>query len=341
MTRWHQARQLFGLSRRRNAQVHPSERETGRDPKSPRRRGSIAADPRRSDEDVRGCAVDPPHRKRRVARSLCIASGKGGTGKSSISASLASLFARRGRTLLMDGDLGCANAHILQNVHPKHSFADVIAGELGVAEIVTPCESGVDLLAGGSGLARLAGLKSFELEMIGRGLSSLEGHYDHLVVDSAAGLSRQTVAFAVACDATVVVTTPDVTAMTDAYAFIKVFVRQCEAQGLDRPMPLLVVNRVGSPAEAEIVAKRLQEVVYKFLGRRIELVGHLPEDQAVFRSSQRRKTVIDDEPDAEVSHALHALSNSVLSRLFSVGGKRRNASSAGQRLVQGVTGKSA
>ena len=333
MTRWDQARQLFGLSRRQNAPVRPRQRSSAGAPSS-----APNAAPVRIRQPRTPSASPAPTRR---ARSLCIASGKGGTGKSSISASLATLFVRRGRTLLMDGDLGCANAHILQNVHPKHSFADVIAGELGVPEIVTPCESGVDLLAGGSGLARLAGLKSYELEMIGRGLDALEPHYDHLVVDSAAGLSRQTVAFAVACDATVVVTTPDVTAMTDAYAFIKVFVRQCEAQGVDRPMPYLVVNRVESATEAEIVSRRLQEVVHKYLGRKVELIGHLPEDRALFRASQRRKTVVDDEPESEVSRALHTLSNSVLSRLAAVGGKKADTRSVGQRLAEGVTGKSA
>lgn len=284
-------------------------------------------------------------RSAKTAKSVCIASGKGGTGKSSISASLAALFVRRGPTLLLDGDLGCANAHILQDVHPRQSFADVIAGEVGVADIVTSCKNGVDLLAGGSGLARLAGLKTFELEMIGRGLDALEPHYEHLVVDSAAGLSRQTVAFAVACDATVIVTTPDVTAMTDAYAFIKVFVRQCEAQGIERPMPFLVVNRASSPEEALSVARRLEEVVYKFLGRKIELIGELPEDRAVFRASQRRKTVVEDEPEAEVSRALQTLSNGILSRLARVNGRSREGlgsdraqgQSVGQRLADGAT----
>ncbi len=346
MTRWDQARQLFGLSRRRQTPVRQEQRPSsaGRDSVS----SAASASGRRTapaPQDGKQPAPPPVAQARRVARSICVASGKGGTGKSSISAALATLFARRGRTLLMDGDLGCANAHILQDVHPQHSFADVIAGEVGLEDIVTPCKNGVDLLAGGSGLARLAGLKSFELEMIGRGLDALEPHYDHLVVDSAAGLSRQTVAFAVACDATIVVTTPDVTAMTDAYAFLKVFVRQCEAQGIERPMPYLVVNRASSPIEAASVAKRLEEVVFKFLGRRIELIGELPEDRAVFRASQRRKTVVDDEPESEISRALQTLSNSVLSRLARVevtsrAGLRANgqpfAQGTGQRLARGA-----
>lgn len=355
MTRWEQARQLFGLGRRGRGSGHQSQRGQLRsgahqdtwlrslpDVRSVPDVTAPSADPRQGRSQSGAAAGAKPHgagSSQKRARSLCIASGKGGTGKSSISATMATLFARRGPTLLMDGDLGCANAHILQDAKPEHSFADVISGEVGVPEIVTSCRNGVDLLAGGSGLARLAGLKTFELEMIGRGLERLEPLYQHLVIDSAAGLSRQTVAFAVACDAAVVVTTPDITAMTDAYAFLKVFVRQCEAQGIDRPMPYLVVNRATNAAEAEGVARRLEEVVLKFLGRKIELIGVLPEDRAVFRASQRRRSVVEAEPEAEISRALQTLSNSILSRMSRVDGTRSKRRGVGRALAEGATGK--
>ncbi|MEM9380862.1 MAG: P-loop NTPase [Planctomycetota bacterium] len=337
MTRWDQARELLRLGRRRPAngvEGGPFEaRAADEGARAPGGLGAIRSLGARARKAVRAAPVAnddtgavPDAGPR--ARSVCIASGKGGTGKSSVSASLATLFSRRGRTLLLDADLGCANAHILQDVHPEHSFADVIAGDRGVADIVTPCRKGLDLLPGGSGFARLAGLRTYELEMIGRGLARLEPEYEYLVVDSAAGLSRQTVAFAAACDLTVLVTTPDVTAMTDAYAFLKVFVRQCSVQGIDRPMPLLVVNRVADAVEGEQVARRLQDVVMKFLGQRLEFLAMLPDDRAAFRCIQRRTTVADGEPDSELGRALAALSNGVLSRAARV-----ESRGAGRRLV--------
>ncbi|MDG1049631.1 MAG: P-loop NTPase [Planctomycetota bacterium] len=248
-------------------------------------------------------------------RSICIASGKGGTGKSSITASLADLFRHKGRALLLDADLGCANAHIFHDVHPDHSFADVIAGDREVHEIVTACAPDLDLLPGGSGVGRLAGLQEYELEMIGRGLTRVEPLYAYLLVDSAAGLSRQTVAFAAACDQTLLVTTPDVTAMTDAYAFLKVFTRQCEALGERRALPLLVVNRAANADEASQVGARLQEVTRKFLDRRLEVLGWLPEDRAVFRSTQQRQSVVAGEPDSPVAQALELVATKLEERL--------------------------
>lgn len=345
MTRWEQARRGFlRFGRRRQASPVPADAAVVGDGVA---RGDVAAEafvPEAStDGGRRDAAVRPerpahapagaPSTSRSHALSVCIASGKGGTGKSTVSAALAALFARRGRTLLLDADLGCANAHILQGARPEHSFADVLHGDVAVRDIVTPCPSGVDLLAGGSGYASLAGLRSYELEMIGRGLSRLEPEYDHLVVDSAAGLSRQTVAFAVASDLALLVTTPDLTAMTDAYAFLKVFARQCAAQSIERPMPLLVVNRATSEEEAAHVASRLQEVVAKFLGERIELLAVLPEDRAAYRCAQSRTTVVGEEPDSELGRALLVLSNGVLSRLARVSPEGRSGWTAGRRLA--------
>ncbi len=314
MTRWDQARQLLGFRARESTRVREKSSRAG---------------------PVREAVRTPAEPRSSGAGSICVVSGKGGTGKSSVSASLAALLARRGRTLLLDADLGCANAHILQDVHPEHTFADVIAGRVEMESIVTPCANGVELLAGGSGFASLAGLKAFELEMIGRGLQRLEPSYDHLVVDSAAGLSRQTVAFASACDASLLITTPDVTAMTDAYAFLKVFVRQCAAQGIARPMPYLVVNRAQSEEEAKQVARRLQNVVSKFLGARIELLAVLPDDRAALRAIQRRSAVVDSEPESELSRAIVTLSCGVAARLA-----HTETQAAGARLAMAAHGRS-
>ncbi len=304
MNRWDHARQLLRIGRRA---------ETG---------GSLPEEPFRTPME----RVQPGPRSVRC-RSLCIASGKGGTGKSSMTAAFADLLRGHGKVLLLDADLGCANAHIFHDVHPEHSFADVVAGDRGVHEIVTPCAPGLDLLPGGSGVGRLAGLREYELEMIGRGLARVESDYDFLLVDSAAGLSRQTVAFAAACDQTVLVTTPDVTAMTDAYAFLKVFVRQCAALGQQRELPLLVVNRATSDQEAKEVGSRLRDVTGKFLDQRLEVLGWIPEDRAVFRCTQRRQSVVSGEPESEFGRALEQVSSDLLTRL-----QDSDGTGAGERL---------
>jgi flagellar biosynthesis protein FlhG len=246
------------------------------------------------------------------AASLCVASGKGGTGKSVVTASLAALFSPRGRTLVVDADLGVGNAHILQDVSPPHTFVDVVEGSLSVREVLVPCSEQVDLLAAGSGVPRMADLSSFELHLIANGLEELELEYRYLLVDSAAGVSRQTMSFARACDQTVIVTTPDLTAMTDAYAFLKVLI------GGARPRPLLLVNKARDEEQAREVTDRIVGVCERFLGAGPQPIGWIPYDPTVKECVNQRGSVVHLAPEAEASRALRRVAVSLLQGLTSL-----------------------
>ncbi len=247
------------------------------------------------------------------AASLCIASGKGGTGKSVVTASLAQRFAVRGRTLVLDADLGVGNAHILQDLSPDTSLVDVVEGRRTVRSVVQACGERLDLIAGGCGVSRMAGLSAYELHVVAAGLEELEREYAYLLVDSAAGISVQTMSFAVPADIVLIVTTPDLTAMTDAYAFLKVLTRR-------RPeySPLLVVNRAEDEPSARRVAERIGNVATRFLGTAPRYVGWLPDDPAVTRSVNRRAPVVDAEPNAPWSLALDELAVRLLEQSSSV-----------------------
>jgi flagellar biosynthesis protein FlhG len=236
------------------------------------------------------------------AASVCIASGKGGTGKSVVTASLGALLSRAGRTLIVDADMGVGNAHILQNLSPDHSFVDVVEGRLSVREVLVHARPQLDLLAAGSGVSRMAGLSNYEMHLIACGLESLETDYSHVLIDSAAGISMQTVAFAAASDVVLLVTTPDVTALTDAYAFLKVFTqRRADC------VPLFVVNRAGSEEEAEAVAERFRSVSRKFLSREPRSIGWIPEDRSVVRSVSTREPVVASEPESPAAQAMQRI----------------------------------
>jgi flagellar biosynthesis protein FlhG len=236
------------------------------------------------------------------AVSICVASGKGGTGKSLLSASLAVLLAKDEPTLVLDADFGVGNAHILQNVSPDLSIADVVDQRCRLRDVVVPCANDVHLVAAGSGYARLAGLEPEQMIAIASDLEDLDSEFGFLIVDSAAGISMQTLSFAAASDIVLIVTTPDVTAMTDAYAFLKVL-----WQRRSSATPLLIVNRVEDEDEARSVSSRICGVSYTVLRRRPRYAGHLVEDRAAFRSVQRRSPVVHAEPDSPLSTSLRAI----------------------------------
>jgi flagellar biosynthesis protein FlhG len=238
--------------------------------------------------------------------ALCIASGKGGTGKSIVSASLAALFAPRGPTLLVDADFGVGNAHILQDVAPRSTCVDVVEGRESVRQALTPCAKNLDLLAAGSGVPRMAELTSYELHVLASGLDEVEPAYRALLIDSAAGVSPQTMAFARAADLTLIVTTPDLTAMTDAYAFLKLLFA-----GRAGSRALLLVNRAASAEEAEEVTKRIARVGERFLGTAPRCIGWLPHDPAVSVCVNRRGPVATLEPGSEVARALRLVAAAI------------------------------
>lgn len=248
---------------------------------------------------VRTPASTPAMRR---APSICVVSGKGGTGKTTLSASLAHLLARRRRTLLFDADLGVANAHILQDVTPEYTLVDVVEGRCAVRDVLVTVEEDLLLVGGGSGYSRMADLTAAELELVAAGLDELERDVDLLLVDSAAGLSAQTVTFATASDLVLLVTTPDLTAITDAYAFLKVFLRRRPDGDV-----LLVVNRARDERQATEAARRILDVSDKFLGRSPRWIATLPEDAAAFRSTQRRRPVVRAEPSSALARGLERL----------------------------------
>lgn len=231
------------------------------------------------------------------ARSLCVVSGKGGTGKSVITASLAHFFSHAARTLLVDADLGVGNAHILQGHSPTASLADLFAGR-AAASLVEPITASLNLLAGGSGVARLAAASPSDLARIGDALAELERDYGYLLADCGAGISEATLAIARAADRVVVVTTPDLTAMTDAYAFLKVL-----GMPPTGPAPLLLVNRAPSEAVAADAAERVRKVAQRFLGRAPDWIGWLPSDPQVVASVNARAPFVLFAPDCPASHA--------------------------------------
>ncbi len=257
-------------------------------------------------------------------RSLCVASGKGGTGKSVVSASLAALLADRGPVLVLDADLGVGNAHILHDVSPDRSLVDLVEGRAAAREVLVRCGRNLDLLAAGSGVSHMAALRPWEITLVANAISELERDYAWVLADAGAGISAQTISLAAACDCVLVVTTPDVTALTDAYAFLKVLLQRdghCE--------PAFVVNRASCEDEAHDVAERLRGAVRKFLGRDVVSLGWLPDDRAVQRCVNARAPVVRREPDAPFARAVRALA-AVLQREV----PERASQGFGQRLAR-------
>lgn len=202
------------------------------------------------------------------------------------------------------------NAHILQGVQPEASLVDFIERGYAIGDIRTACGDGLDLLAGGSGIPHMAGLRREDRVRLSQQLAELEVGYKSLVVDSAAGISSQTMAFAAAADRLLIVLTPDVTSMTDAYGFLKV-----HSQVRPAGEVLFVVNRCVDEGQAYRTADRFREVSAKFLGVEPRWIGFLPEDPAVGASVNRREPLLRSDASSLAGRALSGIAAQVFSEL--------------------------
>src|SRR4051795_12249496 len=195
------------------------------------------------------------HRAQR-ASVIAITSGKGGVGKSNVAVNLSIKLASAGKSVvLLDADLGLANADVLCNIDLPYNLSHVIARKKELHEVMVTAPGGFKLIGGASGLARMADLTDFDRARIVDALGELEQQCDIILIDTGAGISPNVLSFTRAADHVLVVTTPEPTAITDAYAVIKVISRD----GCERRLSLLV-NQTRGPGEGRVVHERIAKV---------------------------------------------------------------------------------
>ncbi len=233
---------------------------------------------------------------------ISISSGKGGTGKSVVASNLGVLLAGQTRVTILDADLGLANIHILYNLMPAYNVSHVIAGGKALDEIVLRGPHGVSVIPGGSGIPELASLTGEMFGMLVKEIATLDRFTDLLLIDTPGGIDKQSLMFLLASDQVLVVTTGDITALTDAYAIIKTVLAHKPSAAV-----VLVVNQARSQTEGMESFHKVAHVVRKFLGRELALGGVIPFDENVERSVAERTPVVLSHPDSAASRAMAAL----------------------------------
>jgi flagellar biosynthesis protein FlhG len=242
-------------------------------------------------------------KSRRLAKVITIASGKGGVGKTNIAANLAVNFAADNKkTLLLDADLSLGNLDVLLNINSKYNISHFVSARKSLEQITHTTPEGINVICGASGLQNLNELPEFQKQRLLNELSELQKEKDLIVIDSAAGISKSVVGFCLASDQTLVVTTPDPTAMTDAYAMIKVLVKNNYQGNIS-----LVVNMADSKAEGKKVYRQIANVASRFLDRHIYEAAVLLKDDKLNASVKMQKPVTLAYPRAQITYSLAAL----------------------------------
>jgi flagellar biosynthesis protein FlhG len=248
----------------------------------------------------------PPSRRARV---LAVTSGKGGVGKTVVSANLAAALAQRGeRVLVLDADLGLANLDVVLNLYPRTTLHDVFTGKAMLDDAIVPAPGGFSVLLAGSGMVEYSRLTPELRTRLRDAIDTLSPRFDVILLDTGAGIS-DVVLFSVSlADEVLLVVTPEPTSMTDAYATIKVLSSQQR-----REVIRLVVNQTGRLGEARAIRGQLQRVVDHYVNAaavqplKLELVGEIPTDAAVRDAVQKRQLLLEVYPGSAAAKAVNAL----------------------------------
>ncbi|MDH4262353.1 MAG: MinD/ParA family protein [Spirochaetia bacterium] len=242
-------------------------------------------------------------------RVITITSGKGGVGKSSVSVNMALSIARSGKkVLLFDADLGLANINVMLGVIPKYNLYHVVKGTKKLNEIIIKTPEGLDLIAGASGYSILANLNINEREKLINEFESLP-YYDLMIIDTGAGVGANVIGFTLPADEIIVVTTPEPTAITDAYGIIKSIVLQSSDKNIK-----LLVNRVSSSLEAKKVLERVVNISNQFLNVKVDSAGYIFEDEYVSKSIRQQKPFVIEYPKSKASACVQLIAGKIMNQ---------------------------
>ena len=229
-------------------------------------------------------------------RVIAVASGKGGVGKTNLSVNLAyALSDMDKKVLVMDADIGMANVDIVMGLTSTYSLKHVMEGKCKIEDAIVKTPSGINVLTGISGEEDFIDVSSDEVQRLLAASSHLQENYDIIIIDIGAGAHPDVLNFIMAADETLIVLTPEPTAIMDAYSLLKILSNHNYRSDLG-----LVVNMVENNTEGKEVIERMKGVIKEYLDIKLELTSNIPYDKKVVKSVKKQQSIFELYPSSSV-----------------------------------------
>lgn len=224
------------------------------------------------------------HEEPRSAKFITVSSGKGGVGKSNFTLNFALTLQSLGKkVLIFDADIGMANIDVLMGVSSPYNLYHLISRERTIQEIISTGPNGISYIPGGSGVSELLSMSDQDIQYFMSQIEQLASKVDYILFDTGAGISKENMRFIASADECLLVTTPEPTSITDAYALMKVV----HGEGCRVPFRL-IVNRAGDEQEAAQTANKINLAARRFLDIQVPLLGYIADDSHVVKAVKRQ-----------------------------------------------------
>ena len=247
-----------------------------------------------------------------LARVITVTSGKGGVGKSNMSVNMAIQLSRLGKkVIILDADFGLANVEVMLGTRPKYNMADMIFGGKDIRDVICKGPENIGFISGGSGIKELSNLSKDQISGIINMMYGLDSLADIIIIDTGAGISDAVIDMVLASLEVLLVTTPEPTSITDAYALLKT-INKTPGFNAENTRIRMIGNRTLNMSDGYDLYNKLNSVVERFLNMKMEYLGAVPFDVNLTKAVMRQQPVSIAYPNTPAVKSIKAMAKTLI-----------------------------
>lgn len=248
------------------------------------------------------------HSNNRECPIIAFTSGKGGTGKSFLTLNTAfTLAGSDKKVLVVDLDLNLSNLNLFLNIYPQHSIGKYFRDQNLLNEIIYEYDENIDFIFGDSGQSDYPDIKEMDVVSLFNDLNNLSENYDYILLDTSAGASKVTLEILNQSDTKILVSTPEPTAVMDAYVITKLLKSKNKTASFD-----VIFNKCLKPEDGKRAIENLNNATKHFLKTQNNFLGTIEYSEEVSKSIIEQELYCNTYKNSRITDQINTLAKKII-----------------------------